>query len=59
MPRQTKDLTELEEKNKGYIVFIRCGIFYTGIGKDAVILTENVEGKMRSDKVEVESVMNL
>lgn len=29
-----------EEKNKGYIVFIRCGIFYTGIGKDAVMLSE-------------------
>ena len=29
---------ELQKDNKGYIVLVRCGIFFTAIGKDAVIL---------------------
>ena len=29
---------ELQKENKGYITLIRCGIFFTAIGKDTVIL---------------------
>lgn len=28
------------EENEGFLVLIRCGVFFVGIGKDAVILTE-------------------
>lgn len=31
---------ELQKENEGYIVFVKCGIFFDVIGKDAVILQE-------------------
>lgn len=31
---------ELQRANEGYIVFVKCGIFFDVIGKDAVILQE-------------------
>ena len=30
------------EENKGYLLLIRCGVFFVGIGKDAVILSEEL-----------------
>ena len=30
------------EENKGFLILIRCGVFFVGIGKDAVILTEKL-----------------
>lgn len=32
----------LSKKNEGYIVLIRCGIFFVGIGENAVALKENL-----------------
>ena len=29
---------KLQNKNEGYLVLVRCGIFFVGVGKDAVIL---------------------
>ena len=29
---------ELQNRNEGYLVLVRCGIFFVGVGKDAVIL---------------------
>lgn len=34
-----KELQNLEE-NEGYLVLVRCGIFFDAIGKDGVILAE-------------------
>ena len=31
---------QMAKENEGYLVLIRCGVFFEGIGKDAVILTE-------------------
>ena len=31
---------ELQEKHKGYLVLVKNGIFYCGIGKDAVIMNQ-------------------
>ena len=33
---------EKEEKNKGYLVLIRCGAFFTAIGANAVILSNEL-----------------
>ena len=30
------------EENEGFLILIRCGVFFVGVGKDAVILTENL-----------------
>ena len=30
------------EENKGFLILIRCGVFFTGVGKDAIILTEKL-----------------
>lgn len=30
------------EENKGFLILVRCGVFFTGIGKDAIILTEKL-----------------
>ena len=30
------------EENEGFLVLIRCGVFFVGIGKDAVILSERL-----------------
>lgn len=44
MPKKEKKMKfyekvkELQEKNKGKILLIRNGIFFIGIGKDAVLL---------------------
>lgn len=29
-----------DEENEGFLILIRCGVFFVGIGKDAVILSE-------------------
>ena len=29
-----------KEENKGYIIFIRCGIFFDAVGKDAVVVNK-------------------
>ena len=29
---------QLQRENEGYIVFVKCGVFFDVIGKDAVIL---------------------
>ena len=29
---------DLQDKNEGYLVLVRSGIFFVGVGKDAVIL---------------------
>ena len=34
-----KEIQNLPE-NEGYLVLVRCGIFFDGIGKDGVILAE-------------------
>ena len=31
-----------QEENEGFLILVRCGVFFTGIGKDAVILTEKL-----------------
>ena len=31
---------KLQNENEGYIILIRCGIFYNAIGKDAVFMQE-------------------
>ena len=31
-----------KEENKGFLILIRCGVFFVGVGKDAVILTEKL-----------------
>ena len=36
-----KDLEKAEE-NKGYLILIRCGAFFTAIGANAVILSNEV-----------------
>lgn len=36
---KVKKLQSLKQ-NKGVIVLVRCGVFFTGIGKDGVILSE-------------------
>lgn len=40
-----KIVEELQQaqENEGFLVLIRCGVFFAGIGKDAVILAENFE----------------
>lgn len=35
-----KIVEKLQEENKGYVVLVKCGIFFNAIGKDAVILSE-------------------
>ena len=30
------------EENEGFLILIRCGVFFTGVGKDAIILTEKL-----------------
>lgn len=30
------------EENEGFLILVRCGVFFTGIGKDAVILSEKL-----------------
>lgn len=30
------------EENEGFLILVRCGVFFTGIGKDAVILAEKL-----------------
>ena len=36
--RFIEKVEELQRENEGYIVFVKCGIFFDVIGKDAVIL---------------------
>jgi len=31
---------KLQKENEGYIILVRCGIFYNAIGKDAVFMQE-------------------
>lgn len=31
---------KLQEENEGYIILVRCGIFYNAVGKDAVFMQE-------------------
>ena len=31
-----------EEENQNFLILIRCGVFFVGIGKDAVILAERL-----------------
>lgn len=38
--RFLEKVEQLQKENKGYIVFVKCGIFFNVIGKDAVILHE-------------------
>ena len=40
-----KIVEELQQaqENEGFLVLIRCGVFFVGIGKDTVILAENFE----------------
>ena len=33
-------IEELQRKNEGYIVIVKNGVFYMGVGKDAVLLNE-------------------
>ena len=40
MKNFSKILKEIQERNKGYIVLIKNGIFYCGIGKDAVLMNQ-------------------
>ena len=35
-----KEQEKLQEENAGYMVFVKCGIFFDVIGKDAVVLHE-------------------
>ena len=30
------------EENERFLILIRCGVFFTGVGKDAIILTEKL-----------------
>ncbi len=36
---------KLQKENKGYIVFVRCGIFFSTVGKDAVIINKLFSSK--------------
>ena len=36
---------KMQEQNQGYILLIRNGIFYTALGKDAVVLSEELNQK--------------
>lgn len=31
---------EIQKQNKGYILFVRCGMFFCAIGKDAGIVNK-------------------
>ena len=33
-----EEIKKLQEEFKGHVVLVKCGIFYTAIGKDAIIL---------------------
>ena len=35
-----EEVKKLQEEFKGHVVLVKCGIFYTAIGKDAIILHE-------------------
>lgn len=35
-----EEVKKLQQEFKGHVVLVKCGIFYTAIGKDAVILHE-------------------
>ena len=41
------------KENEGYLIFVRCGIFYTTIGKDAVIVMKNKNYKLVCAKEKV------
>lgn len=38
--RFLEKVEKLQEENEGYMVFVKCGIFFDVIGKDAVVLHE-------------------
>lgn len=38
----TEKIEKLQEKNKGYVILIKSGIFFIAVGKDAVILNEQL-----------------
>lgn len=41
------DLVEkLQKENEGYIIIIKSGIFFIGVGKDAIILNEEIGLKL-------------
>lgn len=35
-----EEVEKLQEEYKGYIILVKCGIFFNAIGKDAVVLHE-------------------
>ena len=35
-----KIIKKLQEENEGYVILIRCGIFFVAIGKDAVFMQQ-------------------
>lgn len=40
-----KGVIKMQEQNPGYIILVRNGIFYTALGKDAVVLSEEFNQK--------------
>ena len=36
-------VNQLQKENEGYMVFVKCGIFFNVIGKDAVVLQQRTE----------------
>lgn len=37
-----EEVEKLQQEYKGYVVLVKCGIFFTAIGKDAVILHDKI-----------------
>ena len=38
-----EQVRKLQEENEGYVVLVRCGIFYNAVGKDAVFMQKQLE----------------
>ena len=41
-----KGVIKMQEQNPGYIILVRNGIFYTALGKDAVVLSKEFNQKL-------------
>lgn len=38
--RKIVERLQNSEENEGFLILVRCGVFFTEIGKDAIILSE-------------------
>lgn len=44
---------KLQKENDGYLVLVKCGIFFTAVGKDAVILHDKLNMNVSCFKEEI------